>query len=91
MGGTYSKLRQKTNKVPQEQTENIAPVRPELYERPERSVPVRVLKRKSYDLYIDQIETLSTKTKMYFLKKGEDKSVTQMMREAIDEYIEKHR
>lgn len=50
----------------------------------------RQLKRFSHDLYIDQMETLSTKVRGYFLVKGEHKSNAQMVREAVDEYIKRY-
>lgn len=51
----------------------------------------RAVKRRSYDLFIDQIKTLNTQTKIYFLLQGKQKNITQMIREAIDEYIEKYK
>lgn len=51
--------------------------------------PNRQLKRYSHDLYIDQMETLGTKVRGYFLLKGERKSNAQMVREAVDEYIKR--
>lgn len=52
--------------------------------------PDRQLKRFSHDLYIDQMETLGTKVRGYFLLKGERKSNAQMVREAVDEYIKRY-
>lgn len=52
--------------------------------------PDRQLKRFSHDLYIDQMETLSTKVRGHFLVKGEHKSNAQMVREAVDEYIKRY-
>lgn len=50
----------------------------------------RELKRYSHDLYIDQVKTLETQTRAYFLAKGDHKSKAQMIREAIDAYISAH-
>jgi len=64
---------------------------PERVERPERGTDKnRELKRFSHDLYVDQMEVLNTKLRGYFLTHGERKSNAQMVREAIDDYIEKH-
>lgn len=95
MAGTYSQLRKKTpTPVADEASEpNEAPDASKGSEATDASDErdhKRPLKRKSYDLYADQIKTLSTKTKVYFLLKGQDKGITQMIREAIDDYIEKH-
>lgn len=101
MAGTYSKLRKKSptpvraegseapeaNDAPEPSQASHANKASEASVAPE---PQRILKRKSYDLYADQIKTLSTQTKVYFLLKGQDKGVTQMIREAIDDYIEKY-
>ena len=80
------------------ETKNDTPVVPERVERvqrPEQKTPTpnennRELKRFSHDLYVDQMETLTTQTKAYFLSKGKTKSNAQLVREAIDEFIKKH-
>ena len=101
MAGTYSKLRKKSP-TPVRGEASEPTQAPEASQAPEGNdaskvseagdapEPQRTLKRKSYDLYADQIKTLSTQTKVYFLLKGQDKGVTQMVREAIDDYIEKY-
>ena len=90
MSGTYSKLRKKAKQEKPKEPTPVAPVRVEPPEALKSVETKRVRIRKSYDVYIDQVKALSTQTKMYFLLKGEDKGITQMIREAIDEYIEKY-
>lgn len=95
--GTYSKLRSKKDitPVPNESPTNVRPERAELPElskqADQQQSKGRMLKRKSYDLYQDQIHTLGTETRMFFLLKGQQKSMSEMVREAIDEYIQKYR
>jgi hypothetical protein len=88
---TYARLRAK--EVRTEETSNIAAEEPVALKLPPSksdSQSHRVTKRSSHDLYIDQVKTLNTKTRAYFLMNGENKTLVQMIREAIDEYIERN-
>ena len=78
-----------------QQDEKVAPERGERSQRSEPFAPkddedTRELKRFSHDLYIDQMETLTTKVRSHFMSKGVEKSKAQMIREAIDEYIRRY-
>jgi hypothetical protein len=95
MSGTYSRLigqRLEPSKAANEVSEPITSIAPKVDSAEEAVTPIskRVVKRVSHDLYTDQMKTLSTKTRAFFLMKGVNKSVTQMIREAIDEYITKN-
>lgn len=85
-------------KNPEEKSERpIRPDEPDRSDGPERiERPVRVqqkkraIRRQSYELYDDQGISLQ-KLKVEFMLQGELKSMSSMVREAIDEYLEKHK
>ena len=85
MSGTYSKLR--SQQIPNEQPAKAKTNKqqPTVEQQPERQT-----RRYSHDLFVDQMDTLKTQTRGYFLLKGESKTVVTMVREAIDGYIKRY-
>jgi len=70
------------------------PERPERVERPPSPTPAelgtkREIKRHSFEFYRDQLPKLK-RLKAEFMIRGEDKSMSAMVREAVDTYIEAH-
>jgi hypothetical protein len=65
-------------------------VRPQRGERDVRGVrppPKRERKRHPFDIYRDQLETLKQLKSEHMMKTGEEKSMAEMVREALDTYI----
>ena len=60
---------------------------------PERVIPApsaqRIIRRHSYEIYEDQVLSLQ-KMKLEFMMQGELKSMSSMVREALDEYLIQH-
>jgi hypothetical protein len=50
--------------------------------------PKRVLKRHPFDIYADQLESLKD-LKAQAMRRGEEASMSRMVREALDQYIER--
>ena len=55
--------------------------------RPVCSPAKRERKRHPFDIYRDQLETLIQMKSAYMMKTGEMKSMSEMVREALDSYI----
>jgi hypothetical protein len=51
-------------------------------------LPKRVLKRHPFDIYADQLERLKD-LKAQAMRRGEEASMSRMVREALDQYIER--
>jgi len=51
--------------------------------------PTRKAKRFSFEIYIDQIQTIEDIQKLYFQKTGRKLSSSRLLREALDEYAKK--
>ena len=67
------------------------PQRPDESERPERENPKkREIRRHSYELYRDQVIQLA-QLKIEFMMKGELKSMSAMVRDAIDKYLKENK
>jgi hypothetical protein len=64
------------------------PVRPVRSERPERSIK-REIKRHSFEFYRDQIDRLQ-EVKIAYMRSGEMRSMSAIVREAIDDYLERN-
>jgi hypothetical protein len=105
--GTYSDLLQENIKPAQEEPpkQPKGSERPERIERsvrPERGVRVtpetvettklqrREIKRHSFEIYKDQVTGLQ-ELRVTMMKSGELKSMSAMVREAIDEYLKKQK
>ena len=58
-------------------------------ERPER-VQVRVIRRRSFDIYIDQYNRL-VELKKEAMYRGEERGLAKMVREALDDYLAKEK
>jgi hypothetical protein len=56
--------------------------------RPVRSAVKRERKRHPFDIYRDQLETLVDLKSRYMMETGEMKSMSEMVREALDKYFE---
>ena len=91
-----SELRQGSVFFQQDANKSVRPVREERPDGPvgpERSVRVetkrREIKRHSFEVYRDQVIKL-TERKTEIMKTGELKSMSAMVREAIDNYLEKN-
>lgn len=65
--------------------------RPERVERPERPVrkEKRETRRHSFEFYRDQVDTLH-ELRLKSMKRGELKSLSAMVREAVDEYVRRN-
>ena len=68
------------------------PVRPERDERDQRPVrpQKRQLKRHSFDIYIDQLEELRS-LKIEAMRRGEERGLSKMTREALEAYLKNQR
>lgn len=103
--GTYSDLLQENTKPAQEEPQKQVEVneRPERVERSVRAErPVRVtpkpvetakperreIRRHSFEIYRDQVASLQ-ELRLMLMKSGELKSMSAMVREAIDAYLKK--
>lgn len=103
--GTYSDLLEENKKPKQEESQKQPSVseRPERVERsvrPERPVRVdqkpvetakpqrREIRRHSFEIYKDQVTGLQ-ELRVTMMKRGELKSMSAMVREALDEYLKK--
>ena len=64
-------------------------VRVQRGERPERSQP-RVIRRRSFDIYIDQHNRL-VELKKEAMYRGEERGLAKMVREALDDYLAKEK
>jgi hypothetical protein len=51
-------------------------------------LPKRVLKRHPFDIYADQLDRLK-ELKAQAMRRGEEASMSQMVREALDQFIER--
>jgi hypothetical protein len=58
-------------------------------ERPER-VQARVIRRRSFDIYIDQYNRL-IELKKEAMYRGEERGLAKMVREALDDYLAKEK
>jgi hypothetical protein len=58
-------------------------------ERPERA-QARVIRRRSFDIYIDQYERL-LELKREAMYRGEERGLAKMVREALDDFLTKER
>lgn len=82
----------------EEEQSDVRPVRSELPVRPEQNVrdqrPVRPqkrqLKRHSFDIYIDQLEELRL-LKIEAMRRGEERGLSKMTREALEAYLKDQR
>ena len=73
-----------------EQSESISQVDKPV--RPVRLPTKRERKRHPFDIYRDQLETLLQLKSRHMMEKGEMKSMSEMVREALDTYIQtKHK
>ena len=88
----------KDGKEPEESERPERPERPERDERservqrgerPERSQP-RVIRRRSFDIYIDQHNRL-VELKKEAMYRGEERGLAKMVREALDDYLAKEK
>jgi hypothetical protein len=87
-----------------QQSESMVDIRPERTERPVRNErtersernqrPVRPQKRQiirhSFDIYIDQLEELRS-LKVEAMRRGEERGLAKMTREALEEYLKRQR
>jgi len=86
------------DELEKESQSGVRPVRLEPSVRPERDVrdqrPVRPqkrqLKRHSFDIYIDQLEELRS-LKIEAMRRGEERGLSKMTREALEEYLKDQR
>jgi len=66
----------------------VRPVREERDVRPVRPPTKREVKRHPFDIYRDQLDTLKKMKTSYMIETGEIKSMAEMVREALDTYIQ---
>lgn len=89
--GTYTELL-KLDKTKKKKPKTVRAERPERTERPERGVrdddKRREIKRYSFEFFRDQPARLQG-LKIRSMKQGKLKSMSSMVREAVDEYLEK--
>ena len=69
---------------------NVREVRDVRDERGVRIVKKRERKRHPFDIYRDQLEKLQQMKTKHMMSTGEMKSMSEMVREALDHYIQKH-
>jgi hypothetical protein len=85
----------KDDKEPEESERPERPERPERSERVQRGerperVQVRVIRRRSFDIYIDQYNRL-VELKKEAMYRGEERGLAKMVREALDDYLAKEK
>ena len=86
--------RQQTDETNNEKEESVRPVREVRNERNVRDVRLltkRERKRHPFDIYRDQLEKLQQMKTDYMMKTGEMLSMSEMVREALDDYIHKNK
>ena len=86
--------RQQTDESNNEKNESVRPVREVRNERNVRDVRLltkRERKRHPFDIYRDQLEKLQQMKTDYMMKTGEMRSMSEMVREALDDYIHKNK
>ncbi len=66
----------------------VRPVRNVRTVRPVRSTNKREKKRHPFDIYRDQLDALQQLKSEHMMKTGEMKSMAEMVREALDTYIQ---
>jgi hypothetical protein len=75
----------RTSERPVRVDDPVRPVRDVLPERPIR----REIRRHSFEFYRDQIERLQ-EIKIAYMRSGEMKSMSAIVREAVDDYLKRH-
>ena len=105
--GTVVPMKDRSPTATAQQSESVEDVRPERTERPVRNErterterdernqrPVRPQKRQiirhSFDIYIDQLEELRS-LKVEAMRRGEERGLAKMTREALEEYLKRQR
>ena len=66
----------------------VRPVREERGVRHVRPIAKREIKRHPFDIYRDQLDTLQKMKSEHMIDTGEMKSMAEMVREALDTYIQ---
>ena len=83
--------RQQTDESNNEKNESVRPVREVRNVRDVRTPTKRERKRHPFDIYRDQLEKLQQMKTDYMMKTGEMLSMSEMVREALDDYIHKNK
>jgi hypothetical protein len=55
---------------------------------PVRPLPEREVIRHSFNIYRDQLQALKRLKSLYMMENGEEKGMSEMVRDAIDQYME---
>lgn len=86
--------RPQTTDLDNEKVESVRPVREVRNVRNVRDVHTptkRERKRHPFDIYRDQLEKLQQMKTVYMMKTGEMLSMSEMVRDALDDYINKNK